>query len=174
MIENLHASLIGVGNITKTHGINGALTAVVREDVDPDEIKCFWMDMDGIMVPFFIENWRERGSEAILVTFEGFDTQESAKILVGKELFVSRDELPETEDDGGFYLSDLKEWNVIADGKQLGTITGYDDSTINVLIHVDTHDGKRILIPAADEFITDIDRDSKTISFELPAGLLDL
>ena len=55
----------------------------------------------------------------------------------------------------------------------IGRITAVDDSTANALFVVETESGE-VLIPIADEFITEIDHDRKTISMKLPEGLLDL
>ena len=55
-----------------------------------------------------------------------------------------------------------------------GEITGVDDSTDNVLFIVRTSDGKQVLIPVADEFITGIDVDRQVVNVDLPSGLLEL
>ena len=55
----------------------------------------------------------------------------------------------------------------------LGTITAVDDSTENVLFVVD-HKGDELLIPANDDFITQIDSENQTIHMQLPEGLIGL
>ena len=55
-------------------------------------------------------------------------------------------------------------------GKQVGTIASIDDSTVNILFELE--DGR--LIPASEELITDIDKDKKTITIDLPEGILEL
>jgi 16S rRNA processing protein RimM len=52
----------------------------------------------------------------------------------------------------------------------VGTIASVDDSTLNILFELE--DGT--LIPAPEELITDVDRQAKTITIELPDGLLDI
>ncbi len=58
--------------------------------------------------------------------------------------------------------------------KEIGTITSVDDSTANVLFEVKTPLGDNILIPAAEEFIQNMDTEKKIITVSLPEGLLDL
>ena len=58
-------------------------------------------------------------------------------------------------------------------GKLVGTITGVDDSTINILLEVETANGS-ILVPAAEELIVDIDWQEREIHITIPEGLLTL
>ena len=54
--------------------------------------------------------------------------------------------------------------------KTVGRIAAVDDSTINILFELE--DGK--LIPASEELITDVDKHQKTITIDLPQGILEL
>ena len=84
-----------------------------------------------------------------------------------------------------YSLSDGNEqqfsWNEIvgfslidADTQQpVGEITAIDDSTINILFHVE-RDGEEILIPASDELIQSVSMDQREIEITLPDGILDL
>ena len=56
----------------------------------------------------------------------------------------------------------------VASGKVIGRIESVDESTINVLLEL--ADGT--LIPAADEFIDDIDHEARKLFMSLPDGLL--
>jgi len=56
----------------------------------------------------------------------------------------------------------------------VGEIVDIDDATENVLFVVERGDGSTILVPAADDLVTDIDLDGKTISMLLPEGLTDM
>lgn len=167
--------LAAVGNVIKAHGINGEIAAMLDPGIDPDEIRCIVLMMDGIPVPFFIEQWRTRGSESVLLTLDGVTSEQKAKALAGKEIYVLREDLPERDpDDDGLYAADLIDWNLTADGVNIGRIIGFDDSTINLLLIVRTTEDKEIFIPLAEEFITGLDREKKVIEMTLPEGLLSL
>lgn len=56
----------------------------------------------------------------------------------------------------------------------LGKISGIEDSTANYLFIIETTDGRNLLIPVADEFVTGIDTDSRSIEMDLPEGLIDI
>lgn len=170
----LPEELTVIGEIIKTHGINGELSATMDPEVDPDELRCIVLTMDGIPVPFFIENWRTRGSESILLTLEGIESDSEASLLTGKEIFAFKKDLPENENGDGFFAGDLIGWTLKANGSEIGTIENFDDSTINLLLIVRDKSEKNILIPLAEEFITGLDFEKKIISMDLPDGLLTL
>ena len=56
---------------------------------------------------------------------------------------------------------------------RLGKIIAIDDQTINVLFIVE-HQGRELMIPAADDFVEDIDDEECTITMNLPQGLINL
>ena len=66
----------------------------------------------------------------------------------------------------------------IMDGDQeIGQICDIDDNTENWLFVVENKKGnssKEILIPAHEEFITDIDHQRKIITMNLPIGLISI
>ena len=77
--------------------------------------------------------------------------------------------------DDGFYASDLIGFRALkTDGSTTGTITDIEDSTINVLAIILTADGRTVYMPLAEDFITDIDADSRTITFDAPEGIESL
>ena len=52
-------------------------------------------------------------------------------------------------------------------------ISDYIDSPMNPLFELRI-DGQEVLIPAVDEFVTEIDIEQKVVVFELPEGMLSL
>ena len=65
-------------------------------------------------------------------------------------------------------------YKLLADDEEIGVIDGVDDTTANILLIVKSDKSNIIYVPFAEEMITDINKDLKTMSMELPAGLLDL
>ena len=84
------ASLALVGKVNKTHGVKGELSISFSVD-DPSELfadgGCLIMDIDGLLTPFFVASSRPRGSESLLVRFDGVDSQEEAAQFVGKDVY---------------------------------------------------------------------------------------
>lgn len=160
-----------IGVIGRTHGVKGEVSLNFTDDVwDRAESAFLILGVDGILVPFFMEEYRFRSDTTALVKFMDYDTSEAAQELVGCEVYFPHALTPEASDEDeytwryftGFTLVDEKAGN-------LGTIDHVDDSTQNILFQVADS-----LIPAAEAWITDIDHKGRTIRMALPEGLLDL
>jgi 16S rRNA processing protein RimM len=81
-------------------------------------------------------------------------------------------EFDDERDDDEFYMEDLIGFSVSA-GELRGEVVDYYDSEHNPLFGIDFGKGEQ-LIPAAEEFIAQIDFDKQHIKLLLPEGLLEL
>lgn len=170
-------TLTSIGAFFKPHGIKGELSATLDYDIDPSELRCIVLEIDGIFVPFFIESSRPKGAASWLVKLDGVDSEKSAAAFSNHEIYAVTAELPEgmvEEDEDGLYLYDLEGYNLKEGDSLIGTIDGVDDSTANILLIVKTPAGGTVYVPFAEEFLTDIDKDNHTITMTLPEGLIDL
>ena len=174
----VESEISAIGRTLKPHGINGEIAATVDAAVDLDGLRCIVLDIDGIYVPFFISSCRSRGSEAVLVSIDGVKNEKDAAALCGLDIFALNSDLGVENDAGdedGLYMSDLIDFTLKdQDGNKIGTIDGYDDTTVNTLLTVRLADGTSVYIPLADELIEAIDMKDRTISLQIPQGLLDL
>ena len=160
-----------IGRIGKAHGVKGEVSFNFDDDVfDRVDAEYLILEVDGIMVPFFMEEYRFRSDSTALVKFEDIDTQDRARELTNCDVYFPRD-LADDEEEVLTY-SFLVGFDIIeaSTGKKVGTIASIDESTLNILFELE--DG--MLIPASEELITDIDKDNKTITIALPEGILDL
>lgn len=161
-----------IGKLGKAHGVKGEVTFMFTDDVfDRVECDCLILMIDGILVPFFIEEYRFRSGETALVKFEDIDTQDRASSLTGCEVYFLR-RLADEETDGVITWSRIVGFDVVdaASGKNIGKIEHIDETTVNVLLELE--DGT--LIPAADEMIGDVDIEKRIITLIIPEGLLEL
>ena len=161
-----------IGRIGKPHGIKGELTMMVEDDVcDRVEGEYLILLIDGILVPFFIEDYRFRSEQSALVKFCDIDTQERASELTGCDVFFPRS-LSDSDDTDTLTWQEAIGYQVADDnsGKTLGTISYIDTSTANTLIELDNG----MLIPAAYEIIKDINTDQRLITMSLPEGLMEI
>ena len=159
-----------IGKLGKTHGIKGEISMQVDDDVfDRVDADYLVLELDGIMVPFFMEEYRFKTDETALIKFEGIDTQERARELTGTEVFFPR-ELAESDDNDELSYAQLVGYTVINsnNGKSVGTISYVDEQTINIMFELE--DGT--LLPASEELIADIDTEKKEITLDIPEGLL--
>ena len=165
--------VIKIGKVTKTHGVSGELSCTFINDIfGDDEAPYLVADIDGIYVPFFIEEYRFKSDVTALIKFDDIDDTDSAKLLLGRELYFPMK-----------YITDSQPLNcgegiigykIYSDGKLIGTIEGVDDSTANILFSVVRESGEELLIPATDDFVEEIDDEKREIAMNLPDGLLDM
>jgi 16S rRNA processing protein RimM len=163
-----------IGQITKPHGVNGEMSFSFTSDVfDNEDVPYFIFDMQGILVPFFLDEYRFKGSTTGLLKLDGITTDEQARGFAGLTIFLPKSYLDKVEDTeieldyfAGFSLVDSEKG-------LLGVISEVDQTTDNVLFVIPTKDDE-LLIPAGEEYIEEIDHDKKIIYVKLPEGLLDL
>lgn len=169
--------IVEIGVFNKPHGIKGEVSACLDFDIDLASVKCIIIEVDGIFVPFFIKSVRPKTAETCLVTIDGVSTEQQARSLAGRRFYILKNDLPEEEEDDedGFYLSDLVGYKLEdASAGLVGEITDYNDATANVLFIVTDADGNEIYVPAADEYIDEVDTETRTVFTDLPTGIIDL
>lgn len=161
-----------IGLIGKAHGVKGELSIQIDDDVfDRVDAEYLVLKLDGIFVPFFMEEYRFKSDSVALVKFEGVDTQERARELTGVEVYFPR-ELAERDEEAELSYAALVGYTLIDNnsGKPVGTIAYVDEQTINIMFELE--DGR--LIPASEELIVDVDQKNRTITLDIPEGILDL
>jgi len=160
-----------IGKLGKTHGVSGEISFLLDDDVfDRTDADYLILDIDGILVPFFIDSYRFKTDSNALMKFDGIDTQERARELTGCDVYFPRN-LADNDDDS-ISWAELVGYSLIDNnsGKVIGEIASIDDTTINILFELTT--GK--LIPASEELITHIDTKKQQIYINLPEGILEL
>jgi len=164
-----------IGRLGKPHGIKGELSFMFTDDVfDRVDADYIVVETDGILVPFYIEEYRFRTDETALLKLEGIDTMDRAREFTNCDVFFPR-ELAEA-DDGELTWAQIVGFTLVDDiyNKVIGNVRSVDDSTQNILFEVESPEGKSLLVPAAEDLITDVDQEKKQIRVQLPEGLLDL
>ena len=172
MIKKEEVFKIGVFN--KPHGVKGELSFTFTDDifdrVDGEYLICL---LDGILVPFFIEEYRFCSETSALVKLENVDTAEQARKFTNVEVYFPLKFVEEDDSDDiptwgyfvGFQVKDIHHGD-------LGEIVAVDDSTMNVLFSIERPDGEEILLPAHEEFIVKLEKKKRRLTVEVPEGLL--
>ena len=160
-----------IGRLGKTHGVKGEISFLFDDDVfDRVDADYLVIDIEGILVPFFMEEYRFKSDSNALMKFEGIDTQERARELTGCDVYFPR-ELTDDDEENLSWTSLVGFSLIDADsGKDVGRIASIDDSTMNILFELE--DGT--LIPASEDLITNIDTQRQQIEINLPKGILEL
>jgi len=163
-----------IGLFNKPHGIHGELSFTFTDDVF-DRVDCDYLIclLDGIFVPFFIEEYRFRSDSTALVKLEDVDSADRARMFTNIEVYFPIKFVDEIEPGEmtwdffvGFTMSDIH-------AGQLGEIIEVDNTTVNTLFVV-KYDKEELLVPAQEDFIVNIDQMHKVITVNLPDGLLSL
>lgn len=162
-----------IGIINKPHGVKGEVSFTFTDDIFDRVEDCDYLVLllDGILVPFFIEEYRFRSDNVALVKFEGIDSTEKARTLTNVEVYYPVKFMDDQEG--------ISSWNYFIGFRVedihhgcLGTVVDVDDATMNVLFVIENGD-EEVLLPAHEEFILDIDRKKKILKVDIPDGLLD-
>lgn len=171
-------NLIAIGQLGRTHGLKGEIKAAIEEKYEEDflEAEVVFIDIRGAAIPHFIES--ARGGAALIVKFEDVDDVENARLLQGCKVLVDPDKLQHAAP------SEAEQWAGLY--KQLEGYHIIDVHTGPVgLIHEVTEmpgqwmailrsDTSEQLIPLHPALIQAIDEKQKTLTMNLPEGLLDL
>ncbi len=161
-----------IGYISKTHGLKGHVILKVAPhlDIDAEDIRSVFVELNGSQVPYFIEECRLANNGYIL-KLETLDNVDTSKKLIGKKVFALEEFVLEDEESlsefVGYAIIDTRLGNI-------GTITEVDEKTDNVIIKVVHPSGAEIILPFNDDFIIEIDDDEKTIAFDSPEGLVEM
>lgn len=159
----------------KPHGVKGELSFTFTDDifdrVDCDYLVCL---LDGIFVPFFIEEYRFRSDTTALVKLEKIDTADKARIFTNVDVYFPKKYVDEEEENGDA----IPTWNYFIGFKvkdvnhgELGEIVAVDDSTMNVLFVIEKN-GEEILLPAHEEFMVKLDKKKRLLTVDVPEGLI--
>ena len=144
MIKKDEVFKIGIFN--KPHGVKGEISFTFTDDIF-DRVECEYLVclLDGIFVPFFIEEYRFRSDTTALVKLEGVDTSEKARMFTNVEVYFPKKYVGEEEDS-----DDIPTWNYFIGFK----------------------DGEELLLPAHEEFIIKLDKKKRLLTVEVPDGLI--
>ncbi len=107
----------------------------------------------------------QRHGKSVIARLEGVDDRDQAAALVGSELGLAREQLPEPED-GHYYWSDLIGLKVV---RQDGTALGI----IDAMLETGTHDvmllkgeQERLIPFVKDEIVLNVDLSGKLVTVE--------
>ena len=163
------------GKIIKTHGFKGELTVSVLIDIPGilEKTESVFIEIEGLLVPFFIESYNYSGNNSFTIKFEGIDNDDKSRRLCQSNIWLANELLPEK-------IKKQRELFDFAGFKIIDKIKGEIGILLNIiempqqqLLQIDYH-GKEILIPVAEEFICKIDKKNKTIYINAPEGLIEM
>ncbi|MCL1983559.1 MAG: ribosome maturation factor RimM [Clostridiales bacterium] len=112
-----------------------------------------------------------KGNVAVL-KLSGIDDRAAAEGAKGKNVFINESDLPALPE-GTYYVRDMIGLPVFDDaGGAIGELCDVVQSGAHDLYEVEMKDGKKILIPAVEEFVLSVDIAKKRIDVKIIEGLV--
>ncbi len=163
-----------IGYISRTRGLKGELQLFFEfDDYEALGLDTLFLEVDGKLVPFFVESVNLLPNRTAYLFFEDVDHLDKAKPLVRKKVFLPNALRPERDPDD-FRMADLQGFYVYdrVHGA-LGEITEVNEYPQQ---HVATvrYRGHDVLFPLTDGIIVSIDRQARRMDVALPEGLVEL
>ncbi|MEG0917324.1 MAG: ribosome maturation factor RimM [Myroides sp.] len=164
-----------LGKVAKKYSFKGEVLVYLDTD-EPElytELESMFVEINGHLVPFFIERSSLHREKFLRTQFEDMDSEEIADTIVGKDVYLPLTMLPKLEGNK-FYYHEVVGFDAIDQRLgNFGTILRISDNGVQALFEVQKNDAV-ILIPLIDEFIIEVNRENRSILFNTPEGLIDL
>ncbi len=164
-----------IGKIGKTTGNDGYITAHLNNSIPEFSEDIAFLHIDqapGELVPYPVE-YLSGCHGTIRIKFKHIDNVEDASPFTGKEVYLSTEDMEES-DDAVFTYHKIIGWTVIMDDNSIiGEVSDIIENP-NQDLFVVKRNGKEIYIPLHEDFILGINEDTETIKLSLPEGLLEI
>tara|TARA_B100001094_G_C18179646_1_gene800117 strand:- start:2241 stop:2756 length:516 start_codon:yes stop_codon:yes gene_type:complete len=156
-------SLVPIGSIVKHHGLKGDLKVFLYNEDSETLVSgiTFWIKDNNEFVPFNLE--LTKGSKSnFLIKIKDLDNRESCSFLLKKEIYVSRSNFPDINEDE-FYINDVIGFDVQNEtGKAYGFLKDILLIASREILLVEYQD-KEIMIPNVEDFVKLFDFENKIV-----------
>lgn len=163
-----------IGFIRKTQGFHGDVRLAVNQGDAEDFLnsKYLFLNMDGSLVPFYVEHFSAEGTQAV-ISFEDVNTHESAVTLVSKKVLLPENELPDSfheQDD----LKSIVGFTIIDRTKgTVGVVKDVAETPGQLMIFFD-YGNAEVMLPANEQTLLKVMKRKKEIHVDIPDGLLEI
>lgn len=164
-----------LGKIAKKFSFKGEVLIYLDTD-EPEmytELESMFVDINGHLVPFFIEKASLHKEKFLRTKFEDIDAEDAADDIVGKEVYLPLTALPKLEGNKFYYHEVIGFEAVDQRLGNFGTIVKISDNGVQALFEIQKGEAL-ILVPLIDTFIVEVNRNNRSILFNTPQGLIDL
>tara|TARA_B100000886_G_scaffold209883_1_gene145269 strand:+ start:463 stop:957 length:495 start_codon:yes stop_codon:yes gene_type:complete len=159
--------LVLFGTISKPFSFRGQL--IVYSNFNSISSKTVFVKIDDSYVPFKLVNSSSYKKNLFKFNLFEINDEEKAKNLVNKEIYIKKDELAKNEDSLDFLIN----FNLYNKKVFVGPVISIMSRIGQDLIVVN-YKNKNVLIPFAEQLITNIDKEEQILEMDLPNGLLQI
>lgn len=138
---------------------------ITPEDIDLQEP--VFIEFDGLPVPFFFESFTPKGNNRAIVQLTGVRNLKDADELSGADVYADYFEEDQEEDFTGWTVRDQ-------DGREVGSVSAFEDIPGNTCLWVQRADGQEILLPLHEDLVLGVDENKHILTLTIPDGILDL
>lgn len=165
-----------LGRVTKKHGFNGAVSIWLDTDQPHyyNNLESAFIKIDDKPVPFFFNSFHILKSNKARVEIEGVETADEAEALIGKEVLLPLATLPKLTGNKFYYHEVIGYTITDTEYGELGILQDILEAAGNRVFQIQHESGKEVLVPVADQFISKVNRNNKSIEVTAPEGLIDL
>jgi len=164
-----------LAKIIKKYSFKGEVLAKLDTD-QPElykDLKVIFLEFNSSLIPYFIEKSKLHKSNLLRLKFEDINSDTEADKLIKKNIYLPLNLLPKLKGNS-FYYHEILGFEIIdLNYGSVGEIKSVNDNSSQALFEIEKN-GKQILIPINDEFIKNVNRETKTIKVLTPPGLIDL
>jgi 16S rRNA processing protein RimM len=169
-----------VGRVVGAHGLRGELRIRLQGDVDNNlqagsRLRLAREEGDPKAVEARVRAIGSGRRGEARLALDGVDSREAAEALRGRLVLAPAGHL-EPLSEGEYYQYELVGCRVEdGEGRALGVVQGiWETGAPDVLVVVDESEaGREYLIPAAEEFLREVDLEARRIVIDAPPGLID-
>ena len=161
------SSKICVARIGAAHGVRGAVKLWTFTE-DPLAVQHYspLATKDGTR-RFEVTHAREANGH-LLATLKGIATREEAERLNGVELYIARDQLPETDEDEYYHADLIGLAAVTADDAPIGRVIAIHNFGAGDIIEIAPPQGATMLLPFTNAVVPTVDLAGGRVVIELP------
>lgn len=162
-----------IGTCTAVHGIKGEVQCAVSNPIfDEVDFDYLVVEIDGTYIPFYVEEYRWKSNNVVLVKFVDINTQKDAQQLLHHDFYIESQFIDSS--DNSISLSDvelLDGYEIEAIGRGIiGKVVNTDFITPeNAILLLDNG----LIIPLHPDLVDNLNREGRTLTMTIPDGLLE-
>ena len=163
-----------LGKIVSKFSFKGEILLKLDSDeIDFKKMKTIFLDIDGTIVPYAVDNIKLHKSSLLRIKLENIDSEEKANKNLKTKAYLPIKDLPKLNGNK-FYYHEIINFTVLdLSLGNIGKVKEVNDQTSQPIIVVN-NGLNEVMIPLVDDFLIEINRDKKTLKFNLPEGLTTL
>ena len=163
-----------LGTIVSKFSYKGEILLKLDSDeIQFKKLKTIFLEIEGALVPFEIKNVMLHKSSLLRIKLENIDSEKKANTVVKTKTYLPIKDLPKLNGDK-FYYHEIISFTVLdLSLGNIGKVKEVNDQTSQPIIVVN-NGLNEIMIPLVDDFLIEINRNKKTLTFDLPEGLTTL